>query len=69
MLKLTLILLVLFIVSFVVTWVMARNLDVKEIWRIKYLDEYSKNLMSMPFVLLFLFIGTVVSLIITIVTW
>jgi len=69
MLKLTLILLVLFIVSFIIIWVMARNLDIKEIWRIKYLDEYPKNLMSMAFVLLLLFIATVVSLIITIVTW
>ena len=69
MLKLTLVLLVLFIVSFIITWVMACNLDDKEKWRIKYLDEYPKRLMSMAFVLLLLFIGTVVSLIITIVTW
>ena len=69
MLKLTLILLVLFIVSFIITWVIARNLDDKEKWRIKYLDEYPKRLMSMAFVLLLLFIATVVSLIITIITW
>lgn len=69
MLKLTLILLVLFIVSLVITWIMACNLDFKEKWRIKYLDEYPKRLMSMGFVLLLLFIGTIVSLIITIVTW
>lgn len=69
MLKLTLVLLVLFIVSFVITWVMVCNLDDKEKWKIKYLDEYPKRLMSMGFVLLLLFIGTVVSLIITIVTW
>jgi RsiW-degrading membrane proteinase PrsW (M82 family) len=69
MLKLTLILLVLFIVSFIITWVMACNLDDKEKWRIKYLDEYPKRLMSMGFVLLLFFIGIVVSLIITIVTW
>lgn len=68
MLKLTLVLLVLFIVSFVVTWIMACNLDDKEKWRIKYLDEYPKRLLSMGFILLLLFIGTVVSLIITIVT-
>lgn len=69
MLKLTLVLLVLFIVSFVITWIMACNLDDKEKWRIKYLDEYPKRLLGMGFVLLLLFIGTVVSLIITIVTW
>ena len=69
MLKLTLILLVLFIVSFVITWIMACNLDDKEKWRIKYLDEYPKRLLSMGFILLVLFIGTIVSLIITIVTW
>jgi len=69
MLKLTLILLVLFIVSFIITWVMARNLDIKEKWRIKYLDEYPKRLLSMGFILLLLFIVTVISLIITIVTW
>ncbi len=69
MLKLTLILLVLFIVTFIITWVMACNLDDKEKWRIKYLDEYPKRLMSMGFVLLLFFIGIVVSLIITIVTW
>ena len=69
MLKLTLVLLVLFIVSFIIMWVMACNLDDKEKWRIKYLDEYPKRLLSMGFVLLVLFIATVVSLIITIVTW
>ena len=69
MLKLTLVLLVLFIVSFVITWIMACNLDDKEKWRIKYLDEYPKRLLSMGFVLLVLFIATIVSLIITIVTW
>lgn len=69
MLKLTLILLALFIASFVITWVMVCNLDVEEKWRIKYMDEYPKRLLSMGFVLLLLFIATVVSLIITIVTW
>lgn len=69
MLKLTLVLLVLFIVSFIITWVMVCNLDVEEKWRIKYLDEYPKRLLSMGFMLLLFFIGTVVSLIITIVTW
>lgn len=69
MLKLTLVLFVLFIVSFVITWIMVCNLDDEEKWKIKYLDEYPKRLMSMGFVLLLLFIGTVVSLIITIVTW
>ena len=69
MLKLTLVLFVLFIVSFIITWIMVCNLDVKEKWRIKYLDEYPKRLLGMGFVLLLLFIGTVVSLIITIVTW
>ena len=69
MLKLTLVLLVLFIISFGITWIMACNLDVKEKWRIKYLDEYPKRLLGMGFILLLLFIGTVVSLIITIVTW
>ena len=69
MLKLTLVLFVLFIVSFVITWIMACNLDDKEKWRIKYMDEYPTRLLSMGFVLLLLFIGTVVSLIITIVTW
>ena len=69
MLKLTLVLFVLFIVSFVITWVMVCNLDVEEKWRIKYLDEYPKRLLGMGFILLLLFIGTVISLIITIVTW
>ena len=69
MLKLTLVLLVLFVVSFIITWVMACNLDVEEKWKIKYLDEYPKRLITMGFMLLLLFIGTVVSLIITIVTW
>ena len=69
MLKLTLVLFVLFIVSFIITWIMAYNLDVEEKWKIKYLDEYPKRLITMGFMLLLLFIGTVVSLIITIVTW
>lgn len=69
MLKLTLVLLVLFVVSFIITWVIACNLNVEEKWKIKYLDEYPKRLITMGFTLLLLFLGTVVSLIITIVTW
>lgn len=69
MLKLTLVLLVLFIVSLFVTKCMLVNMTQEEKAIYKLFNELPKRLYAMGFVMLLLIIGVVVCGILTIITW
>ena len=69
MLKITLILLILFVVSIFIAKYMLVNMTQEEKAIYKLFNELPKRLYVMGFVMLFLLIGVVVCGVLTIVTW
>lgn len=69
MLKATLILLILFIVSVIVTIILTANMTPKENADYIVTGEYPTRIMIVGVIMLLTFIGTIVCGILTIITW